>query len=148
MFRSCADIKIIRHPLLSSLMDGQHASKYEEEEDFYDEALLENDVRRPPSFQIEQVDQHRDLASIRKKEALLRKKKKLLEQVIKKLRQLIIQSQVTEDDDQMSSPQRTVSQIKLSPEAAGSQSQNWQLSKDGNGQQVIPWWDRILSNRH
>ena len=68
-------------------------------EEFYEEFILEN-----------QVDEQQTMASIRRKEALLRKKKEILKELIKKLRQLIHQSNV-ETEDQMTSPQRTVSQI-------------------------------------
>ena len=70
-----------------------------ENEEFYEEFILEN-----------QVDEQQTMASIRRKEALLRKKKEILKELIKKLRQLIHQSNV-ETEDQMTSPQRTVSQI-------------------------------------
>ena len=102
-----------------------------ENEDFYEEFLLEN--------QLEEDENQQKMASLRRKEALLRKKKQILKKLIKKLRQLIQQSNVVQTEDQMTSPQRTVSQI-LPPNTQ----QNYQQSKST----VIPWWERVMSNRH
>ena len=106
-----------------------------ENEEFYEDFLLEN--------QLEEQENQQKLASIRRKEALLRKKKEILKALIKKLRQLIQQSNV-DIEDQDTSPQRTVSQI-IPPH--GSQSSY----RDEYSQQkstVIPWWERVMSNRH
>ena len=97
-----------------------------ENEEFYKEFILENQVD----------DEQQTMASIRRKEALLRKKKEILKELIKKLRQLIHQSNV-ETEDQITSPQRTVSQIIPPNSVEKSQKAT-----------VIPWWERVMSNRH
>ena len=64
------------------------------------------------------------------------RKRRFLKELIKKLRQLIHQSNV-ETEDQMTSPQRTVSQIIPPNSVEKSQKAT-----------VIPWWERVMSNRH
>ena len=84
---------------------------------------------------------HQKMASIRRKEALLRRKKTLLKQLIKKLRLLIQQSselsEAESGSDQMTSPQRPISSQILPPE----------LNQEEYAQ-VMPWWERIMSNKH
>ena len=107
-----------------------------EVESFYEDSLLENQLEE---FD-ENIENQQKMASIRRKEALLRKKKQILKELIKKLRQLIQQSNVVQTEDQMTSPQRTVSQI-IPPNAKNEQSYKSEST-------VIPWWERVMSNRH
>ena len=109
-----------------------------ENEDFYEEFLLENHLEAEDEFENQQK-----MASLRRKEALLRKKKQILKELIKKLRQLIQQSNVVQTEDQMTSPQRTVSQILPPNNQVNNQEQNYQSKST-----VIPWWERVMSNRH
>ena len=169
-FRSCADIEITRHPLLSNSIAGV------EDESFYNDALLESqsgdlddlgdlepahhEADWPPlrGHHRDQLHDLEQLSSIKRKKALLRKKKRLLEQLLRKLRQLIIQSQQLEaatsedggwnNDDQMTSPQRTVSQIQLPDEERAAVNDPNSFTWQNGGGKVIPWWERIKSNRH
>ena len=106
-----------------------------ENEEFYEDFLLEN--------QLEEQENQQKLASIKRKEALLRKKKEILKELIKKLRQLIQQSNV-KIEDQMTSPQRTVSQIIPPSQNFGDEYNEYSQQKST----VIPWWERVMSNRH
>lgn len=116
--------------------------------DLYEESLLENELDEAKHNDKDDDDNFghslQKLASIRRKEALLRKKKQLLREVIKKLRELISQSQIFEENDQMASPQRTVSQFLPPPSSSNLD----QFNDNDDGAKVRPWWDRIMSNRH
>ena len=112
--------------------------------DFYEESLLENELEA-----VEVTTTEQRIASIRRKEALLRKKKELLKHLIKKLRDLIIQSnQLTEVEDQMTSPQRLVPQIQPSTHLENSNFPPKLQYGNEDGPKVRPWWERIMSNRH
>ena len=113
--------------------------------DFYEESLLENELE---AVEVTTTTEQR-IASIRRKEALLRKKKELLKHLIKKLRDLIIQSnQLTEVEDQMTSPQRLVPQIQPSTHLENSNFPPKLQYGNEDGPKVRPWWERIMSNRH
>ena len=164
-FRSCADIEITRHPLLSNLIRGNEENRLEDES-FYNDALLETTSTASTASDSDADYLYENVqytSSIKKKEALLRKKKRLLEQLLHKLRQLIIQSQRLEAEDQMASPQRTaVSQIQPPREysyadesgsgdsysSSGKNAASWSDEQERGQQKVRPWWERIVSNRH
>ncbi len=130
-FRSCSDIQIEPHPLLSTPA---------EQEEFYQESLLENELSHSGLDVEIESDQQQKLASIRRKEALLKRKKLLLKQLIKKLRHLIEESSRLngETQDQMTSPQRPMMSQILPPD----------ISQKDFQQSVKPWWERIMSNKH
>ena len=64
-------------------------------------------------------------------------------------RDLIIQSnKLTEVEDQMTSPQRLVPQIQPSTQLENSNFPRKLQYDNEDGPKVIPWWERIMSNRH
>lgn len=176
-FRSCADIKIVFHPLLMSMAtkggwNGNSLPEEQQEDTFYDISVLENELASSPSSPLSENSglgdgisdgshklHHQKLASIRRKEALLRRKKTLLKQLIKKLRLLIQQSERDRKEDgtsgsgsgsgpdQMTSPNKMVVSQIIPQEKDKSLFYQKEYATP-NAAHVKPWWERIMSNKH
>ena len=141
-FRSCADIKIVPHPLLSGLGDFKQKPVKDDDDlsiDFEDIAMSDD-----------------SLADTERKEALLRRKKLILEKVLLKLKELILLSQESDKGDEteygsyntnyLDDMRAEASEQKIFAPSWDERDYSYNYGEDDGD--VNPWWEKIISNRH
>jgi hypothetical protein len=88
-FRSCADIRITPHPLLSPPQESNHILQ---EDQFHQDHFMDDNDNLAIDFS-DIANEEDDILALERKEELLRKKKLILEKVLEKLTELIFLSQ-------------------------------------------------------
>ena len=157
-FRSCSDIRIVPHPLLSNNNQREEES-YEEEEYYYDDdedgdlSIDFNNIVNPLQDGPSELE---------KKKMLLKKKQELLKKVLKRLESLIMLSQSGGDEGSavIKSPWEAIEEMRAAAENKKifkpkehyeyyyDEEEEEEASRSGSGGQVLPWWEKILSNKH